>query len=290
MTTALTFNSVTLSPVQHQGSLWIRATELARALGYKQENSVSRLYRNNAEEFTPDMTQVIEIAAESRNGSLGNMGDGRTRIFSPRGCHLIAMFARTAVAKQFRRWVLDVLDKVCAPESAPRELPPMDAPITPDQQCTLQAIVKAKIEALPEAERKGRGLYPQVWSRFNNHFRLARYAQLPQSRMSEAVAFLTQMEITVPALPLSRPLTRPALPAPAGNRALPYRKLRDIIKAIEQVHTDCVFVNAPKTYRMGDNPAAERYAIQAEMYRVCMAALRSAQAALRASALIGEWA
>ncbi len=32
-------------------------------------------------------------------------------IFSLRGAHLIAMFSRTAVAIEFRRWVLDVLDK-----------------------------------------------------------------------------------------------------------------------------------------------------------------------------------
>lgn len=35
----------------------------------------------------------------------------RTRIFSLRGVHLIAMFARTPVAEDFRKWVLDILDK-----------------------------------------------------------------------------------------------------------------------------------------------------------------------------------
>ena len=87
------------------------------------------------------------------------------------------------------------------PVSSCSALPPADAPITPDQQCTLQAIVKAKIEALPEAERRQRGLYPKVWSRFNNHFRLAQYRQLPQCRLSEAITYLMQMELT-PAKPL----------------------------------------------------------------------------------------
>lgn len=32
------------------------------------------------------------------------------RIFSPRGCHLIAILSRTNQAKAFRRWVLDVLE------------------------------------------------------------------------------------------------------------------------------------------------------------------------------------
>ncbi|VFS25202.1 Uncharacterised protein [Enterobacter cancerogenus] len=34
-----------------------------------------------------------------------------TRVFSLRGAHLIAMFARTPVAKEFRRWVLDIMDR-----------------------------------------------------------------------------------------------------------------------------------------------------------------------------------
>ncbi|MDM8214926.1 BRO family protein [Desulfovibrio piger] len=122
MGTALTFNGVTLTPIIHQHSLWIRAAELARALGYAQENSVSRLYRNNADEFTPEMTQVIEMSVESRNGSSENLLDGRCRIFSLRGCHLVAMFARTPVAKAFRRWVLDVLEKYAAEQQPSRPL------------------------------------------------------------------------------------------------------------------------------------------------------------------------
>lgn len=35
----------------------------------------------------------------------------KIRIFSLRGAHLIAMFARTQIAKEFRKWVLDILDK-----------------------------------------------------------------------------------------------------------------------------------------------------------------------------------
>lgn len=80
------------------------------------------------------------------------------------------------------------------PVSNPDKLPTPDAPLTHDQQCTLQAIVRAKVEALPREQRGG--LYPKTWSRFNNHFRLAKYCQLPQSRMSEAVAYLTQLDVT----------------------------------------------------------------------------------------------
>lgn len=86
----------------------------------------------------------------------------------------------------------------------PLMLPSPDGPITPDQQKTLQDIVKAKVEAIPERERHG-GLYPQIWTRFKNHFHIPRYTELPQSRMSEAVAYLMHMDIRPKALPAPEP-------------------------------------------------------------------------------------
>ena len=56
---SLTFNGVVLMPLSLGGQLWFRSSELARALGYKDENSVRRIYERNADEFTDDMTQVI---------------------------------------------------------------------------------------------------------------------------------------------------------------------------------------------------------------------------------------
>lgn len=102
---ALSFHDVNFHPVAlNDGQIWLSSTELAQALGYKNVKSVSNLYNSNKDEFTKSMTQVIESVTS------GNYKK-KSRIFSLRGCHLIAMFARTNVAKAFRKWVLDVLDK-----------------------------------------------------------------------------------------------------------------------------------------------------------------------------------
>lgn len=168
MTQALIFNEITLSPVTYQNSLWIRATELARALGYSDTRKITHLYERNADEFTPEMTQVIEIADVPEMGTLENLRR-KARIFSLRGCHLVAMFARTPVAKAFRRWVLDVLDKLDAEQHAASSSPTPDdftgtLSITPEQQCTLHEIVRAKVEVFPKNQRPS--LYAQAWSRF----------------------------------------------------------------------------------------------------------------------------
>ncbi|WP_417021870.1 Bro-N domain-containing protein [Bilophila wadsworthia] len=103
MSQALCFNEFTFSPVTRDNQPWFKSSELARALGYSSEKAVANIYRRNEDEFSNDMSVVIN----SSTTGIPVM----TRIFSLRGCHLLAMFARTPVAKAFRRWVLDVIEQ-----------------------------------------------------------------------------------------------------------------------------------------------------------------------------------
>ncbi|MGG6543797.1 UNVERIFIED_CONTAM: hypothetical protein KWG02_18260 [Acinetobacter baumannii] len=104
---SLTFNEVNFSPVQHNNQIWLTASELAKALGYAKSDAVTQIYDRNKDEFTSEMTMTLKMSVVRKTGSVVM----ENRIFNPRGCHLITFFARTSVAKQFRKWVLDVLDK-----------------------------------------------------------------------------------------------------------------------------------------------------------------------------------
>ncbi|GAB1254085.1 hypothetical protein Defa_15720 [Desulfovibrio sp. TH_2024_36128] len=65
--------------------------------------------------------------------------------------------------------------------------------LTPSEQSHLHAIVSAKAGMLPaDMQRKVRS---EIWTRFNRHFRIARYAQLPPAKMGEAVEYLVSMEV-----------------------------------------------------------------------------------------------
>lgn len=101
------FHGVILSPVESVPGIWLTSTDVAKALGYKNTKSITNLFNQNADEFSDGMTQVIESVTS------GNYRK-KVRVFSLRGAHLIAMFARTDVAKEFRRWVLDILDREVA--------------------------------------------------------------------------------------------------------------------------------------------------------------------------------
>lgn len=99
----LNFQGKALIPVSGITGTWLTSSDLARALQYANSRAVTMIYNKYADEFTSGMTQVLEVSTS------GNYRK-KVRVFSLRGAHLIAMFARTDVAKEFRSWVLDILD------------------------------------------------------------------------------------------------------------------------------------------------------------------------------------
>ena len=204
----LCFNDFTFSPVTRDSQPWFKSSELARALGYANDNYVTRLYRRNEDEFSSDMTQLIENSAEIQFGS-----EGRSRIFSLRGCHLLAMFARTPVAKAFRKWVLDVIEQYGdrVPVAEPVTL--NDELISAAERAELKLIVDAKLSTYPAAvQGKARA---EIWAKHNRHFRIAEYSQLPARLMPEAREFLLSVRVrAINAIPTAESaIPYPALPA-----------------------------------------------------------------------------
>lgn len=112
----LTFNGVELQTINHNNQIWMTSSELAKALGYAREDSVSRIFDRNKDEFSVSMS----ILRDRQIDGLGESSGLQTmqRFFSLRGCHLIAMLSKTKVAKLFRAWVLDVLDKEVSKKEA----------------------------------------------------------------------------------------------------------------------------------------------------------------------------
>lgn len=113
MPNSLSFQKVTFDIVDRDGQLWLQSRQISKALGYSSEESIRKIYERNKDEFTDSMTCKVKLTLQGQQHEV--------RIFSLRGCHLLAMFSRTKVAKEFRRWVLDVLDKEVAKKAA---LPP----------------------------------------------------------------------------------------------------------------------------------------------------------------------
>ncbi|WMJ65396.1 P22AR C-terminal domain-containing protein [Klebsiella variicola] len=125
----LNFQGKAIVPVTGMTGIWLTSAEIANALQYKSAKSVTNLFNQNSDEFTSGMTQVIESVTS------GNYRK-KVRVFSLRGAHLIAMFARTDVAKEFRRWVLDILDREVVHS-------PIAKQFTDDELCSLAWLWRA---------------------------------------------------------------------------------------------------------------------------------------------------
>lgn len=107
----LKFHNTSFHPVVDGGKVWLTSTELAKALEYADAKSITKIYARNQDEFTPAMSMVVNMTTNGINNSLRTK---KVRVFSIRGAHLVGMFAETPVAKEFRRWVLDILDREVA--------------------------------------------------------------------------------------------------------------------------------------------------------------------------------
>lgn len=104
MTTQLVFNNTPLSIINLNNQIWLSSSELAKILNYSDSSAITKIYSRNSNEFTNKMTETLKMRVS------GNY-QKTVRIFSLRGAHLIAMFANTEIARDFRKWVLDILDK-----------------------------------------------------------------------------------------------------------------------------------------------------------------------------------
>ncbi|MGL6487985.1 P22AR C-terminal domain-containing protein [Aeromonas hydrophila] len=108
---SICFHDTQFTVIPHHGQPWLTAAQIGTALGYADDKAIQRIYSRHSDEFTESMTGVVKLTTPS--------GKQDARVFSLRGAHLIAMFSRTALAKEFRRWVLDVLDRETAAHPQP---------------------------------------------------------------------------------------------------------------------------------------------------------------------------
>jgi len=112
------------------------------------------------------------------------------------GFTLLAMGFTGKQALAFKLAYIDAFNKMEAALRMPIGLFP-DATISRSQAGELAALIA---ERFPDGRDR-----PYAWSRFNNHFRVARYRELPIVRFFEACEYIEKMQ------------PRPALPAPQAH-------------------------------------------------------------------------
>ena len=203
---SLSFHNVDFDIADIHGQPWLRLPQIGVALGYANPYKVQQVFDRNADEFTDSMTQVIELPTAG--------GKQQVRVFSLRGCHLLGMLARTKVAKEFRRWVLDVLEETLLNGKVSDNLP---AKTTADDRTPLRQAVAALVG------RKGID-YSTAYGMIHQRFNVGAIEDIPAEQLPEAVAYVHALTLHTGLVgevldrePLSAP--QPALPIDGNSLA-----------------------------------------------------------------------
>lgn len=185
-----TFKDIEVRTVEKGGLVWFVASDIAKALNYRNADDMTRVLDDDEAD-----THIVRIPSKNQYGAIGDI-EKEVIIINESGMYHALLKSRKPEAKPFRKWVTsEVLPSIRKTGSytAPQ---PASHTINPAQQNALQQLVAQK-------SGESGGIRAYIWSRFNNHFQLGSYKQLPAERFAESVGYLANMEVkeTLPLLP-----------------------------------------------------------------------------------------
>ncbi|AOM40584.1 hypothetical protein A9255_08280 [Xenorhabdus hominickii] len=181
-TNQLTFRSTVFNPVSHANKIWLTAVELAKALEYKKSDAVTQIYERNSDEFTSAMTETLNLSVSNKSKGYSKNLQKTVRVFSLRGAHLVAMFSKTDVAKEFRKWVLDILDRE------------VEKGISGTTKTTVQQRNPLKNAVNLLVSKKGI-MYPEAYSLVHQRFNVEHIDELTADQLPQAIEYVHKMAL-----------------------------------------------------------------------------------------------
>lgn len=132
--------------------------------------------------------QDFEVFAKTGENSEGGRPSQEYRCTLGMGKEL-CMVENNEKGRVARRYFIECERRLLSPQTTTSH----DGQLSPAERAELKAIVDAKLSTYPASvQGKARA---EIWTRFNRHFRIAEYAQLPTVKMPEARDYLIQMEV-----------------------------------------------------------------------------------------------
>ena len=187
-----------LSPINYKGIPCISTEMLAQA--YEVEiNSIQKNFSCNRERFTEgkhffalagdELRALKNCLTESKSVQIDKRARNFT-LWTERGAARHAKMLNSDKAWDVFELLEETFFRVAAEHS---DSTPSSAILSPAHRAELKAIVDAKLSTYP-AELQGKAR-AELWTRFNRHFKIAEYAQLPAARMAEARDYLIEVQM-----------------------------------------------------------------------------------------------
>lgn len=206
--------SLTFPPIVYQGTPVLTTDMLAHA--YEVEpKQIRQNYANNKERFV-EGKHFFSVSGQELKTFLLCVENFDSQI-SPK-VRVLTLWTERGAARHAKMlnsdkaWdVFEMLEETFfhVAKTEPAENPGKLPSLSPAHRSELKGIVDAKLSTYPASiQGKARS---EIWTRFNRHFRIAEYAQLPAERMAEARDYLIELEVkALKALPSATPALSPA--------------------------------------------------------------------------------
>lgn len=208
--------------------------------------------------------QDFEVFAKTGENSEGGRPSQEYRCTLGMGKEL-CMVENNEKGRVARRYFIECERRLLSPQTTTSH----DGQLSPAERAELKAIVDAKLSTYPASvQGKARA---EIWTRFNRHFKIAEYAQLPTVKMPDARDYLIQM--TVKALGAAVQPT-----ATAGIPALVSDDAEGHLAAIRQ-HVRHIYDHEAALYGIVRHNLPSLWDIQSRERRIALRALDSMERA-----------
>lgn len=208
--------------------------------------------------------QDFEVFAKTGENSEGGRPSQEYRCTLGMGKEL-CMVENNEKGRVARRYFIECERRLLSPQTTTSH----DGQLSPAERAELKAIVDAKLSTYPASvQGKARA---EIWTRFNRHFRIAEYAQLPTVKMPEARDYLIQMEVKALGA-AAQPTATAAIPALVSDDAEGH------LAAIRQ-HVRHIYDHEAALYGIVRHNLPSLWDIQGRERRIALRALDSMERA-----------
>lgn len=144
--------------------------------------------QNRIEKYGFVQGQDFEVFSKSGKNSEGGRPSQEYRCTLGMGKEL-CMVENNEQGRVARRYFIECERRLLSPQTTTSP----DGQLSPSDRSELKAIVDAKLSTYPASvQGKARA---EIWTRFNRHFKIAEYAQLPAGKMPDARDYLIQLNV-----------------------------------------------------------------------------------------------
>ncbi len=170
------FHSANIRAVSdNSGEPWFSAKDVCSILGYRNDSDA---IKKHCKQYGVAKRDLIDNMGRKQEATFVNEGN----------LYRLIIKSRKPEAIEFEIKLMEEILPAIR-KTGGYTLPPF---IQPAQQNALQQLVASKSGASGK-------IRAAIWSRFNNHFKLGSYKQLPAERFVEAVGYLVEMPLDKPA-------------------------------------------------------------------------------------------